>query len=556
MDESVLNLYRQLAARAANCLPEAIDPTLLHAWCALTRTDSVSAFPLETFIERQQHFWVEVKRKVEAAEQIGRIDADIDRNFIPNISCLLLKNPGMTLAAAVDEYARCIAARIPAVADDGQLIAASRRMGEVLREWLQHIGIYVSARPPVNIPASTLDRLLSNNKGRPDIHFAPNIPPDKLANALLTCAMPDHDNAAMLIDCTFWGSSKDAVVFGSRGIYFNNLEIFGFLPYCDFPHVTFAPVPGKEEVSFGTGKITLSGSQVAAAQVVDMLDILRKEVRRLQTRVEAKPEGIASIPGMHSLKQMLAEEVIEPLRDPEKFRKYKIEIPNGILLFGPPGCGKTFVAKKLADELNREFIEVSPAAVGSPYIHETGLKIAGLFERAARSAPSVMFVDEFEGLVPSRFSLRGEDQYKAEEVNEWLVQIGTCAERRILFVAATNHPWKLDEAVRRSGRLDKKVYVGPPDILAITEMLRFHLDGRPVSPQLSIDSFAEAIAGQGYSASDLKLLVDEAAKIAMRHGGDVGYEHLEAAAAQKVRPSITDDVQAEYQLFMEKAASA
>jgi transitional endoplasmic reticulum ATPase len=249
---------------------------------------------------------------------------------------------------------------------------------------------------------------------------------------------------------------------------------------------------------------------------------------------------------MQELKKTLVEEVIEPLREPEKFRRYGIGIPNGILMYGPPGCGKTFVAKRLAEELGYNFYEVSPSEVGSPYVHDTCLKIRKLFDDAAVAAPAMIFVDEFEGLVPARGSLGGEQQHKAEEVNEWLVQVGCCSDRRILFVAATNEPWAIDPAVKRSGRLDKKIYVGPPDQTAIEQMLAFHLKDRLTSPDIEVIGFAAKISGLGYSASDLKLIVDEAARIAIRNDTPIAHDHLAMAAADRVPPSITDASQAAY----------
>jgi transitional endoplasmic reticulum ATPase len=178
--------------------------------------------------------------------------------------------------------------------------------------------------------------------------------------------------------------------------------------------------------------------------------------------------------------------------------------------------------------------------------------IKGLFEEAAKNAPALMFVDEFEGMVPARRSLGGEQQFKAEEVNEWLVQIGNCVQRRILLVAATNEPWSIDDAVQRSGRLDKKIYVGPPDSEALAEMLLHHLEGRPFNSDNDLRPFASSIAGQGYSASDLKLLVDEAAKLAMKSNQDISSAHLTQAAVEKVPPSISREQEDAYLAFREQ----
>jgi transitional endoplasmic reticulum ATPase len=304
-------------------------------------------------------------------------------------------------------------------------------------------------------------------------------------------------------------------------------------------------------VSVGTdGVVSLAGSQVKSAQLVDMLEVLKREaLSRSRKSADDSAEGLSAIPGMHRLKELLLEEVVAPLRDPEKYKKYRISIPNGILLYGPPGCGKTFIAQRLAGELGYNFFEISPSSIGSPYVHQTGLKIRDLFDNAAKKAPVVIFVDEFEGMVPARSQLGGEDQYKAEEVNEWLVQINNCADRGILFIAATNEPWKIDEAVRRTGRIDKKIYVGPPDGVAILEMLSHHLKGRPVQRESDLAIFGQKITGLGYSASDIKVLADEAAKMALKANVDISIDHLMQAAAERVPPSITRESEEFYMSF-------
>ena len=151
-------------------------------------------------------------------------------------------------------------------------------------------------------------------------------------------------------------------------------------------------------------------------------------------------QGLAAVAGMSVLKAQLQEEVVDVFRDPERFKKYGISIPNGILFFGPPGCGKTYIARQLANELGYSFFEIVPSDIGSSYVHGTALKIRETFDEAAKKAPSILFIDEFEALVPSRDSVGSGHQYKAEEVNEFLTQMDGCSDRRVLLIAATNQP--------------------------------------------------------------------------------------------------------------------
>ena len=167
--------------------------------------------------------------------------------------------------------------------------------------------------------------------------------------------------------------------------------------------------------------------------------------------------------GMYELKKLLEDEVVSALRDPEDLKAYGLTIPNGILLFGPPGCGKRLYLPAIGREMNFFFKEVFPSEIGSTFIHETTLKIREVFDHAYQHAPAIIFVDEFESMVPARRNLGAHQQHTAEEVSEFLKQLEASAERKILLIAATNEPWKIDPAVQRTGRLDKKIYVGPPD---------------------------------------------------------------------------------------------
>jgi transitional endoplasmic reticulum ATPase len=241
---------------------------------------------------------------------------------------------------------------------------------------------------------------------------------------------------------------------------------------------------------------------------------------------------------MHDLKEWLRKEILGPLQNPEIYEKYRIGVPNGILFYGPPGCGKTYIARRLAEELGYFFEEIKPSDVASPYIHSTVLRIRELFDAAIEKAPAVVFIDEFDAFVPSRSELGGHQQYKAEEVNEFLANIEGIAGRKVLLIAATNEPEKIDPAVRRSGRFDKLVFIPPPDSQARAAMLEHHLTERPVERDLDLVGIAAVL--DGYSASDLKLLVGEAAHLALDRRAPISTAIL-LDAMRRVPPSITPE---------------
>jgi transitional endoplasmic reticulum ATPase len=217
------------------------------------------------------------------------------------------------------------------------------------------------------------------------------------------------------------------------------------------------------------------------------------------------------VAGMRDLKAMLERDVILPLQEPEIYERYRLNLPNGILLYGPPGCGKTFIARKLAEVAGFAFIEVKPGDLASIYVHGTQGKIAELFAEARKQKPCMIFFDELDAMVPNR-SGGSVGHHYASEVNEFLVQLNECGRNKILVIGATNLRDRIDPAVLRPGRLDKKFFVGPPDYEARVELLRFCMVNRP---QEEIDWHNCAVELENYTCAEIEFIVNEAARPAL-----------------------------------------
>ena len=247
---------------------------------------------------------------------------------------------------------------------------------------------------------------------------------------------------------------------------------------------------------------------------------------------KGKGNGFKDIAGMQELKNYLSQRVIFVIKDRERAEKYRITPPNGMLLYGPPGCGKTFVAEKFAEETGFSFVLVKSSDLASSYLHGSQEKIAQLFKQAEANAPVVLCFDEFDALVPDRSNPGS--QYVSSEVNEFLSQLNNCSQRGIFVVATSNRPDKIDPAVLRTGRIDKQVYVPLPDREARREMFLLHLKDRPYT---DIDADRLADLTDGYIASDIAYVVNDAAMTAAFTDQPISEEILETAVAN-THPSL------------------
>ncbi len=252
--------------------------------------------------------------------------------------------------------------------------------------------------------------------------------------------------------------------------------------------------------------------------------------------------GFADVAGMEEVKSMLYKDVLFVLNNKEKADLYKLKIPNGILLYGPPGCGKTFIAEKFAQESHLNFMMVKASDLGSIYIHGTQGKIAELFTEAAKKAPTILCLDELDGMVPDRTRTTNEGQ--AGEVNEFLGQLNNCADRGIFVIGTSNRPDKIDPAVLRTGRMDKLVYIPIPDKDARRALFTLQLEGRLCEPK--IDNEALASLTEGYVASDINFIVNETALEAAMNDQPISQQLL-TDNIKRIRKSVTADEMLAYE---------
>ena len=271
--------------------------------------------------------------------------------------------------------------------------------------------------------------------------------------------------------------------------------------------------------------------------------------------VTEKPSvTFAMIAGMEDAKQSLREMVVYPLQNPEAARKLKVKAGGGVLLFGPPGTGKTTLAKAAANELNAAFFYASGAEVRSKWHGESEKRLRSLLQAAKAQPVSILFLDDVDGLLPQR---SGNSVVDNRLVVQFLSEVGGFEDSGnvLMILGATNNPWDIDDAVFRTGRFDEKLYIGLLDVAARAGILRMHLDGVPAAEGLEADAWAARL--EGYTGSDIVGILNAAKRACLARTVKLGGEPVLTVADMEdafrtIPASVTPAKLRKYEEFMKK----
>jgi ribosome biogenesis ATPase len=291
----------------------------------------------------------------------------------------------------------------------------------------------------------------------------------------------------------------------------------------------------------------------------------------------SKREGFATVPdvtwddigALHCIREELTMSVLEPIRNPEKFQALGLPLPAGVMLYGPPGCGKTLLAKAIAHESGANFISVKGPELLDKYVGESEKAVRLVFERARSSSPCIVFFDELDSLVPRRGSDAGGGGVTERVVNQLLTEMDGLESRRSVFViAATNRPELIDPAMMRPGRLDKLLFVplpGPEDRVLILKAL---CTGINLAADVDMDHIGRSPRTDGYSGADCAALLREAGLAVLKEDATafaagkpdsvelkITSKHFDAAF-HSVMPSVSKNDQARYERIRDRMARA
>jgi transitional endoplasmic reticulum ATPase len=258
--------------------------------------------------------------------------------------------------------------------------------------------------------------------------------------------------------------------------------------------------------------------------------------------------------GLEEIKNELAQSVEWPLKKPEVFKRMGITPPRGILLYGPPGCGKTLLARAVATESEANFISVKGPEIFSKWVGESEKAIREVFRKARTAAPAIIFFDELDSIIPRRGAGYSDSGATERVISQLLTEMdGIEALQNVVVIAATNRPDILDPAVMRPGRFDRLIDVPAPDSQALLQIFKIHARNMPLSKDVDLQEIGQK--AKGYSGADVEALCREAAMNALRDNIDakeVTRKDFDKAM-ETIKPSINEKMEEYYAQFSERS---
>jgi transitional endoplasmic reticulum ATPase len=298
--------------------------------------------------------------------------------------------------------------------------------------------------------------------------------------------------------------------------------------------------------------------QILEKMVVKMEDFMNayKEITPTAMReiyVEVPTVKWKDVGGLEKVKAELTEAIEWPLKRPNAFKRLGIKPPKGILLYGPPGCGKTLLAKAVANESEANFISIKGPEIFSKWVGESEKAIREVFRKGRTAAPSIIFFDEIDAIAPRRGLGYADSGVTERVISQLLTELdGIESLENVVVMGATNRPDMLDPAILRPGRFDKLIYVPAPDEHTLLQIYKIHTRDMPLAKDVDLAHLAKISIG--YSGADVAALCREAAMNALRRNPNAKEVTLEdfKAAMNEIKPSITPDMETWYQNFVKR----
>jgi len=246
----------------------------------------------------------------------------------------------------------------------------------------------------------------------------------------------------------------------------------------------------------------------------------------------------SNVGGLNNEKKILKDNMVAAINEPNKFKKMGVKPPKGVLLYGPPGCGKTLLARALAAECGANMILVRGPEILSKWVGESEKAIREIFRKAKASAPCVIIFDELDSLAKSK--IKNETDRGETILSQMLTEMEDAGTSNIVIVGITNRPDLIDNSMLRNGRLDVVLFVQPPDEKSRLDIIKILVDGMPLASDINLNEIA--VSTQNYTGADLASLCREAAVNAMQRDSSKISSNDFAIGLKRVRPSITKEI--------------